>query len=239
MVAVIAIVAIIAIIAVVAVVVVVAVPLAVVAVKAIVVAAAAVAVVVVVVAVPIPTAGTSAPYAPSWRIRRTPAQWPMINDVPPKQKIRLIGTYHDLTLGPYWDGYSQTHNGKGPPVNIIAQGAKPIHFDATNTGKTTAAHAVGLFLRREMYKKIDGPWVNAFISKKDENFMKEVQENYLLLRSISIHWVVYICNCNHRSNHSFCHWLHSGKQVHLDLIQSFWYRVVRISIDYVHAFFQS
>ena len=123
------------------------------------------------------TAGTSAPYAPSWRIRRTPAQWPMINDVPPKQKIRLIGTYHDLTLGPYWDGYSQTHNGKGPPVNIIAQGAKPIHFDATNTGKTTAAHAVGLFLRREMYKKIDGPWVNAFISKKDENFMKEVQEN--------------------------------------------------------------
>jgi hypothetical protein len=71
---------------------------------------------------------TSQPYHPSWRIRRSASQWPMVDSLPRDQKIRLIGTYHDLVLGPYWDGYAEEHEGKGPVWNVMQHRAKPIVF---------------------------------------------------------------------------------------------------------------
>ena len=119
----------------------------------------------------------SRPYAPSWRIRRTPSEWPMVEDVPSNQKIRLVGTLHDLTLGPYWSGHSEANGGIGPTDNYMATRAKPIHFvgssssGQTSSGQTTAAHAVGMFLRQAFYKEMNAPWVNQFIRQEDKKFI--------------------------------------------------------------------
>ena len=112
----------------------------------------------------------SIPYAPSWRIRRTLSEWPMVEDVPSDQKIRLVGTLHDLTLGPYWSGHSEANDGIGPTDNYMAARAKAIHFAAN--GQTTAAHAVGMFLRQAFYKEIHAPWVNQFIRQEDKKFIQ-------------------------------------------------------------------
>jgi hypothetical protein len=114
------------------------------------------------------SSSTSAPYHLSWRIRRTASQWPMVDEVPTNQKVRLIGTYHDLTLGPYWDGHAANNNGIGPVINIMNASAQPIVFN--HDGNNTASHAVGNFLKHKYYNFI-GPWTNAFESKQDQKYL--------------------------------------------------------------------
>ena len=107
----------------------------------------------------------------------------MVEDVPSNQKIRLVGTLHDLTLGPYWSGHSEANGGIGPTDNYMATRAKPIHFvgssssGQTSSGQTTAAHAVGMFLRQAFYKEMNAPWVNQFIRQEDKKFIQNKISN--------------------------------------------------------------